>query len=297
MRATEQGFLLLTSPLGDPQRKPLTAAQFRTLANRVRAMEEPKEQRDLTLDDLSSLGYDRAMAYRILHLLSQEDLLEHYLRRCRRADCVPVTRLSDGYPAVLWDRLGTDCPPSLWAKGDLTLLQRPAVALVGSREIGPENRSFAWEVGTQAAAQGYVLVSGNARGADRMAQTACRRAGGQTVLIVADSLENKPLEEGVLYLSEDGFDLPFSAQRALSRNRLIHALGERTFVAQCTAGSGGTWDGTVKNLQRGLSSVYCYADGSQAVEQLTQMGAAAIGLSQLQDIGSLPVAGGCLFDQ
>lgn len=297
MRQTERGFLLLTSPLGDPLRKPLTVAQFRTLAKRVQEMKEPTEQRDLTLTDLTALGYERAFAYRLLYLLSQEDLLDHYQRRASAAGCIPITRISDHYPAALREKLDPNSPASLWIKGDLSILTKPRIALVGSREIEEENRSFAWEVGTQAALQGYVLVSGNARGADKIAQTACLRAGGQVIVVVADELEKQKQEENVLYISEDGFDLPFSAVRALSRNRVIHALAEKTFVAQCTCGSGGTWDGTTKNLSSGWSPVFCFADGSEAAEQLFQMGAKRISIQQLGDFQQLVSTHMSLFDQ
>lgn len=296
MRGTERGFLLLTSPLGDPLRKPLTVAQFRTLAVRAREMDIPMEERDLTLGDLLKLGYERDLAYKILHLLSQEDLLDHYLNRCKKAGCGVISRIGEDYPGLLRQKLDPDSPATLWVKGDLSLLSKPAVALVGSRDIGPENRSFAWEVGTQAARQGFALVSGNARGADRIAQTACLRSGGQVIVVVADELEKHMPEENCLYISEDGFDLPFSAQRALSRNRVIHALPEKTFVAQCTCGSGGTWDGTVKNLTKRLSPVFCFQDGSDGAAQLTQMGAQPVTLAQLKDISLLNPAEVSLFD-
>ena len=99
--------------------------------------------------------------------------------------------------------------------------------------------------------------------------------------MVADELWKQPLRENVLYLSEDDFEGPFSAQRALSRNRVIHALGDKVLVAQATLQSGGTWDGTVRNLRFGWSPVYCYNDGSEAVQMLAQMGAELIGMEQL----------------
>ena len=57
MTPREQGFLLLTSRLGDPERKPLTVAQFRTLTKRVQAMAAPEESRMLRPGDLMALGY------------------------------------------------------------------------------------------------------------------------------------------------------------------------------------------------------------------------------------------------
>ena len=72
-------------------------------------------------------------------------------------------------------------------------------------------------------------------------------------------------------------------------------LGEKTFVAQINAGFGGTWDGTVKNLRFGWSSVGCYRDGSEASIQLEQMGAYLVDESDLQDLGNLPESEISLF--
>lgn len=297
MRPAERGFLLLSSCLGDPERRPLTTAQLRTLADRSWQLDVSAGERDIVPEDLMALGYRRSAAERIVALLSQEDVLDHYLLRGKRAGCIPLTRVSEGYPGLLRKRLGLDSPGVLWAKGDITLLNEPKIALVGSRDLYPGNEAFARELGRQAALQGYTLVSGNARGADRCAQKACLDAGGNVICVVADELTRHGEKERVLYLSEEDFDAAFSAQRALSRNRVIHGLGQKTFVAQCSLGTGGTWDGTVKNLRFGWSSVFCFADGSEAVQQLYHMGAGVVDRADLQDIAALQSENLNIFDQ
>lgn len=287
MNALERGFLLLTSHLGNPERKPLTMPQLRSLADRMRLMEKPTEQRELEPRDLVALGYGWEMAQRICDLLSEDSLLDRYLERARGSNCEPVTRVSEGYPLILRHRLGLDSPGCLWIKGDASLLSAPAIALVGSRELLEENRFFAQEVGRQAALQGLVLVSGNARGADRTAQSACLEAGGRVISVVADELSKQTPSDNILYVSEEDFDEGFSAQRAISRNRVIHALGRMVFVAQSGLGKGGTWDGTVKNLRYGWSSVACFRDGSDAAAHLEQMGAYLVDPRDLQDMAAL----------
>ena len=287
MTAREAGFLLLTGSLGNPERKPLTTAQLRTLGKRMRNMPKPAEDRDLEEKDLLALGYGSEMARRILGLLEEKELLAHYLNRGSKLGCEPISRVNDGYPSVLKQRLGLEAPGCLWAKGDRSLLDTPMIALVGSRDILPENKAFAAEVGRQAALQGYTLVSGNARGADRTAQSACLEAGGRVISVVADELSKQTPSDNILYVSEEDFDEGFSAQRAISRNRVIHALGRMVFVAQSGLGKGGTWDGTVKNLRYGWSSVACFRDGSDAAAQLEQMGAYLVDPRDLQDMAAL----------
>ena len=179
----------------------------------------------------------------------------------------------------------------------MELLKEPTVSLVGSRELREDNWRFAAEVGRQAALQGYVLVSGNARGADRAAQDSCLAHGGKVISVVADELWKQPQKENILYLSEDGYEEAFSAQRALSRNRVIHALGLKTFVAQASMKTGGTWHGTVKNLRFGWSPVFCYDDGSEASKMLCQMGASAVGMDDLNSIYDLAQNQTNLFDR
>ena len=286
MNGRERGFLLLTSHLGDPERRPLTAAQLRTLARRVCDSDFSGEDRDLTEKDVAALGYDRDMAAHIAALLRQETLLDHYLARGAALGCRPVTRVSPDYPPLLRQRLGLDSPGCLWASGDLSILNTPAVALVGCRNLSEPNRAFAKAVGIQAAELGVTLISGNARGADRAAQDACLSAGGRVISIVADEL-HRCTARNLLFLSEDGFDEPFSSQRALSRNRCIHALGRVVFVAQSELQKGGTWSGTVRNLRFGWSPVICFRDGSEASAQLEQMGAFLIGQEMLGDFDCL----------
>lgn len=297
MTPREQGFLLLTSPLGNPDRKVLTAVQLRELTRRMAAMPRISEDRELDMQDLTALGYGRDMAARILALLDEQELLKYYVNQGKKAGCVPITRVSTGYPVALRQRLGGEAPGVLWAKGDLSLLNTPAVALVGSRDLSPANRHFAAEAGRRAAQQGLTLISGNARGADLTAQNACLRAGGKVISIVADSLVSHSAKPNMLYLSEDGFDEAFSAQRALRRNRCIHTMGSLVLVAQANLQKGGTWDGTSKNLRFGWNKVCCFNDGSDASRVLEQMGAMLVDHASLENLPELAQNEQNLFDQ
>lgn len=277
------GFLLLSSHLGNPERQPLTTAQLRMLTQRIQWSSAQRSEGTLQEGHLRALGYDRETAAHILSLLNEDALLQLYLQRGREANCVPITRQDPRYPLPVRKRLWLDSPGCLWAKGNLDFLNLPAISLVGSRNLQRKNYAFAREVGTQAARQGYVLISGNARGADTAAQEGCLAAGGKVISVVADALMNQPERANVLYISEEDYDAPFSSFRALRRNRVIHAWGEIVLVAQCNYAKGGTWSGTTKNLQKGWSRVYCYRDGSQASIELEQLGATLIDISHLND--------------
>lgn len=284
MRPTERGFLLLTSPLGDPLRKTMTPAAMRRLKQRLKENPVSDPHRQMVPEDLTRLGYSQWQAEHILRLLSEEELLTNYLYPAIKQGISVLTWVTEGYPQAVLQALKAESPGTLWAKGDLSLLGKPCVSLVGSRDLRPQNEEFAAAVGRWAAEKGYVLVSGNARGADRIAQNACLEAGGEVISVIADDLMSKHIPMRMLLLSEDGYELPFCAQRALSRNRVIHAIGKYTFVAQSSFQKGGTWKGTVQNLQHGYSPVFCFDDGSAATGELIRQGAKPITVAQLNEL-------------
>ena len=290
MNPREAGFLLLGSCLGDPARRPLTPPQLQRLAARVRLPPIPGAgEEELTPAHLFKLGCSHSEAEHIVSLLSETDRLSAYLDRAGALGLQCLTRANPRYPRRLMRALGDRAPSVLWFDGNLDLLQRTGLSLVGSRELRPENRAFAQAAGLQMARQGYVLVSGGARGADAAAQASCLTGGGQVISVLAGPLTGAS-HRNLLLCCEDSFDLPFSPARALSRNRLIHILGEKTLVAQAAFGSGGTWAGATENLRRGWSPVFCFTDGSPGAKALLERGATGVTISQLTDFSSLQPA-------
>lgn len=277
MTAAEEGVLLLCCRLGDPDCKPLTTAQFRELGLRVRAaIPDSDPLSELSLRDLIRLGYTAEESTRILCLLERKRQLSDYLSEGERKGIVPLTRISSDYPQRISRARKFSAPPVLFASGDLSLLAQPSVAVVGSRQLHPENEAFAVQAGRTAAKEGLVLVSGNAHGADRTAQNACLEAGGSCIVFTADRLMDHRPQEHMLYLSEDGYDLSFSAYRALHRNSLIHIQGDKTIAAQCTYGKGGTWEGSLDNLKHSWSPLFVFDDSSSGAQALIERGATGV---------------------
>ena len=264
MRQTERGLLLLCCPLGDPMAGALSLAQARELSRRARAAGIGEEDpfRDVTVKDVRRLGYSEYEAGHIVLLLGRERQLDGYLLAAEKAGVTVITRLDNRFPRKLREQLGARCPAALFCRGDLRLLQRPCISVVGSRHLAQPGAQFAAQAGCLAAKEGFTLCSGDAMGADRTAQEACLSNGGSVLIFPATELVYCPVRENVLYAAEGGFELGFSAQRALGRNRFIHAMGEKTLVAQTGFGKGGTWSGSLDNLQHEYSPLFVFDDGS-----------------------------------
>lgn len=290
MTAPERGLLLLCCSLGQKNVYPLTMAQFRDLSRRASAagMGGADPDAAVTEADLLHLGYTPPMAERIVELLNRDDLLEQYLEGARQGGFFPLTRISRGYPEPLLRKKGVSRPPLFFGAGDLSALRGPYVGLAGSRAASSAALDFAARVGSLAAREDMTLVTGAAEGCDRAAMNACLQSGGRVVAFVPDDLRRRAPLAGprCLLLSEGGYDLPFSTQRAMMRNGYIHMMGEKTLIPQTGYRKGGTWNGALENLRRGWSRVYVFDDGSAGAAALVQQGAEPV--TELVSLATLP---------
>ena len=148
------------------------------------------------------------------------------------------------YPATLQDI--SDAPPLLWAIGNLSLLQRPMIALVGARNASSLGTRMAKRLAEELAAKGFTVVSGLARGIDAAAHhgalkggTIAVMAGGVDVIYPAENtqLAHDIAKTGVR-LSEMPMGLQPQARHFPARNRIISGLATAIVVVEAAAKSG-----------------------------------------------------------
>lgn len=152
----------------------------------------------------------------------------------------------DDFPTAL--RTIPDPPPVLFAQGRLDALDRPAIAIVGSRDHSSYGASVAGAAAGQAARAGLAVVSGMARGLDAVAHAAALDAGGTTIGVLGNGLGViYPAANQALYrrVASDGLLLtefpPGERPHAGSfprRNRLISGLARATLIIEAAVGSG-----------------------------------------------------------
>jgi DNA protecting protein DprA len=148
------------------------------------------------------------------------------------------------WPAALNDL--TDCPPFLWARGDLTLLSRPLVALVGARAASSAGDRMARALAQDLSAAGFVIVSGLARGIDGAAHGGAMAGGTIAVLAGGVDVTYPPEHAGLmtdiaakgLILSEQPMGLQPLARHFPLRNRIISGLSRGVVVVEAAAKSG-----------------------------------------------------------
>jgi len=148
------------------------------------------------------------------------------------------------YPAAL--AALPDAPPVLSTVGDLGLLARPTLAMVGAREASAAGCRFAAELAASLGAAGFVIVSGLARGIDAAAHQATLATG--TVAVLAGGVDqiyppqNAALHAEIaargLLLSESPWGVPPVARAFPRRNRIVSGLSAGVVVIEAAARSG-----------------------------------------------------------
>ncbi|MDQ2064917.1 DNA-processing protein DprA [Xinfangfangia sp. CPCC 101601] len=150
----------------------------------------------------------------------------------------------DGYPAALMEL--PDAPPLLWVQGDIGLLQRPKLALVGARNASSLGLRMATRLAEGLGQAGYAIVSGLARGIDKAAHEAALptgtiavQAGGVDVIYPEENaaLAQKIREQGVR-ISEQPMGANPQTRHFPLRNRLIAGLSQAVVVVEAAARSG-----------------------------------------------------------
>jgi DNA processing protein len=148
------------------------------------------------------------------------------------------------YPAALAGI--ADAPPVLWARGRIDLLDRPMLALVGTRNASSLGTRMARSLAADLGAAGFVVVSGLARGIDALAHRATLETG--TIAVMAGGLdivypvENTDLAREIaqkgLSLSEMPFGLQPLARHFPRRNRIVAGLAQAVIVVEAAVRSG-----------------------------------------------------------
>ncbi len=124
------------------------------------------------------------------------------LERVAEAGGACLTLDDPAYPAPL--REIYDPPPVLWVRGDVSLLNQPGIAVVGTRQPSPYGSSMAQMLSRDLAARGVVIQSGMARGVDTAAHKGALEAKGGTIAVWGTGIdviyprENKQLAERIV---------------------------------------------------------------------------------------------------
>ena len=190
------------------------------------------------LPDLAGRG---GAAYRP----AAEARVQEEIAAVRRAGARYLFHDSSDYPPLL-GQVET-APPILIVRGDADLAKRPSVAIVGARNASAAAVKLSRSFAAGLAENGFVVVSGLARGIDGAAHTGALSTGS-TIGVIASGidiayppehaeLQERVAAEGLLIAEQPPGTEPL-ARHFPSRNRIIAGLAAGTLVVEAAPKSG-----------------------------------------------------------
>lgn len=170
---------------------------------------------------------------------------------------IPMTDTT--YSKNLKKNLNRNVPMILYTKGNVELLNELSVAIVGSRNASEKSLQFTANMARKCATEGKVVVSGFAKGVDRMALDAALQAGGKSIIVLPQGITTfssgmrqyyQAIIQGrLLVISTFAPKAPWTAGFAMERNHYIYGLAKDIYVAQ-SDDKGGTWEGVIDGLRK-----------------------------------------------
>lgn len=148
------------------------------------------------------------------------------------------------YPTLLREIDGA--PPVMALAGDIALLRRPAIAIVGARNSSANGRTLCKRIASGLGQAGITVVSGLARGIDAEAHAATIDTG--TVAVIAGGIDNfyppenerlqRQIAEQGLIIAESPFGTQPRARHFPRRNRIISGVSVGVTVIEAALRSG-----------------------------------------------------------
>ncbi|MEL6877915.1 MAG: DNA-processing protein DprA [Pseudomonadota bacterium] len=195
------------------------------------------------LEALPELGGRGKRSYRP----APRDRIEREVEGIQRAGASYLFHDQPDFPALLGEI--ESAPPILTYRGDIKLAAKPCVAMVGARNSSAAAVKLAKQFGRDLAAQGYVVVSGLARGIDGAShEGALSVSDGATIGVIAsgidiayppqhEALQEQIASEGLLIAEQPPGTQPRGSHFP-SRNRIIAGLAAGTLVVEAAPKSG-----------------------------------------------------------
>jgi DNA processing protein len=201
---------------------------------------------EASLTELESVGLPAQAAQFVFEgraFLAAED----EAKRVAEAGGSLLTREDEAYPERLLEIY--DPPAVLWIRGDATLLARPGIAVVGTRQPSPYGLGMAEMLSRDLANRRLTILSGMARGVDSAAHKGALDAGGKTVAVWGTGIdvvypkENKRLaerivESGGTIVSENPLGTFPAPQNFPIRNRILSGMSVGVLVIEAGEYSG-----------------------------------------------------------
>lgn len=140
-------------------------------------------------------------------------------------------------------------PKKIYLAGDISLIEIPAIAIIGSRNATEYGKKYAKIFAKELAKAGFCIVSGMAKGIDGIVHKSAIEVGGKTIAVLGSGFNNiyppentdlfyKIIETGNLVITEYDLNTKPSKENFPKRNRIVSGLSVGVLIIEAAYRSG-----------------------------------------------------------
>lgn len=208
---------------------------------------EPEVIWELSFEDIIKIdGFGKKIASEMLDDKYRQNL-DEYMGYMEKYDVHIVTIYDKEYPNKL--RNIYDPPVTLFAKGNVDILNDDSIAIVGCRNCSEYGAKVAQKIAYELGKNNISVVSGMAKGIDSYAHIGCLNAKGKTIAVLGGGLDriypkeniklyNDIIELGGVILSEYVIGTKPDKINFPARNRIISGLSDGVVIVEAKQKSG-----------------------------------------------------------
>lgn len=212
----------------------------------IEYFKNPKKIYELLKKDLEKLTDSEELIKKLTDKSKKKEA-EEILREVTTNHIKVITCNSNAYSKYL--KQIYDYPIVLYAKGNIELLNKKSITIVGSRDCSEYGKYVSEKFSYLLSKENICIVSGMAKGIDSCAHKGALLAKGKTIAVLGSGvnniypLENKKLYEDILnndglILSEYGINTKATPEKFPERNRILSGLSEKILVIEASRKSG-----------------------------------------------------------
>ena len=197
---------------------------------------------DLPLQDLASKYFGS------IPRVTSTEILKEYISWADKmvsiaeeADDFIISQQDEAYSKLLFNT--KDAPAFLYCRGNIELLNKPCIAIIGTREPSDDGKIICERVTKWFTEQDWVVVSGLALGVDTIAHSSCIKNSGKTIVVYGNNLNkiypaenvdlvNEVLSTDGLLISEYPYDNKPHRSQFVERDRIQAGLSAGVVLVQ-----------------------------------------------------------------
>lgn len=152
-----------------------------------------------------------------------------------------ISQQDEAYSKLLLNT--RDAPAFLYCRGNMELLNKPCIAIIGTREPSEDGKVICERVTKWFTEQDWVVVSGLALGVDTIAHSSCIKNSGKTIVVYGNNLNkiypaenvelvNEVLSTDGLLISEYPYDSKPHRSQFVERDRIQAGLSAGVVLVQ-----------------------------------------------------------------